>query len=411
MMSNFEPGSEAAFQGKVDEWVYALLSEDTTFARLIKALPSVYPSDALASIRRLHRGGKITLLQYKTLEAEVQQEPSFDPSMPIPKSVFLEHPLDYEWRFTNQGVVTIFQEIENLGLAQNSRILCLGCPSVFLLGRKARRNLQFDLWDKNGAKIGQLAEAEGLGSCDIEHGALPATAASATVIDPPWYLDFFRLFTWASLQVIPIGGRILMSFPPRGTRASAKTDFREFEDWCVKNGLQLERRKEGYLPYRSPLFECNALKAEGLTNVPLDWRRGDLLIFRKERVIISERPVAPARRKEWVELRVGHSRIRISTQQASAKTPLEPVASTDVLPSVSSRNCMRPNANVVTSGNRFLKTQSPDLLIECFEKLSSSQKAGFQLKGDGGSLFKAAQALIGKEDNEAANYLRRVHEL
>ena len=63
------------------------------------------------------------------------------------------------------------------------------------------------------------------------------------------------------------------------------------------------------LSYCSPLFEGNALGAVGLTNVPNDWRRSDLMLLRKCRPV--EIPAPPRSRLSgtWTEIVLNGTRV------------------------------------------------------------------------------------------------------
>jgi hypothetical protein len=45
-------------------------------------------------------------------------------------------------------------------------------------------------------------------------------------LTPPWYREFYELFIWAGLHCLPVRGRMILSFPPEGTRPSVKEELR-----------------------------------------------------------------------------------------------------------------------------------------------------------------------------------------
>src|SRR6266568_399224 len=416
MKSNLrDPNSriEKGFHDKVDLWVSELFRRNIVdFSELLLALPGVYPSEVLASIRRLEILGEIPIRHYR----EARRSVAFPrirttPLVALPKKTLLEHPLDFEWRFTRIGVARICDEIKSLHLRKGAHILCLGCPSVYLIGKALIPQFTFELWDKNAEEIGQLAEAGELRSFDLAHAGRPSAEADVAVVDPPWYNEFYRVFMWAAMHSLPIGGRIFVSFPPAGTRPSAVRDLEEFGEWCIRAGIRLEQRMESYLPYRSPLFEVNALKTEGIGNFPLNWRRGDLLIFVKERLTKTRRPTIAAIDDNWKEVRVGSARVRIRFGKNSEGIDLVPVGKTEILPSVSSKHKLRPLANVVTSGNRFLETGAPERLFQHLAEIESAQRGGNapeRLRGKRPPLFTRAFELVCKEEQEATDYYSHI---
>jgi hypothetical protein len=161
--------------------------------------------------------------------------------------------------------------------------------------------------------------------------------------------------------------------------------------------------------YKSPLFEVNALASAGLPAVPFDWRRGDLLIFRKQDSLHVARPTVPELDSPWTEYRIGCLRWWVrGGGDTSASTRLRTVWKNSILPSVSSRFPGRHSANVVTSGNRFFRCDCPDWITEFCAKFSSQEDRlhFFKKTTDstrGGAPLRLARLLAG-EAREAAEY-------
>jgi len=408
-------GLNSEFQARIDSWVLNLWRQKAErFIDLLLELPGVYPSDVLGSIRRLRANELISESDASHVEGEAAISPTSVNLIAKPKKFLIEHPLDYDWRFTRIGVKRICEEINLLGLRNNSRVLCLGCPSVYLLGKNILKEFTFDLCDKNGRMIGQIEETAELLSLDFSNPVTVSSGiAAVAVVDPPWYIDFYRTFLWVAQHSISLGGRILLSFPPEGTRSTAIKDYHEVKAWCEHLGLKLQKRLTNYLPYRSPLFEVNALKAEGITNFPLDWRRGDLLVFVKDQVKSIERPMFSFSAGEWDDIYIGNSRIKIGASKTDV-FDLIPVGPSEILPSVSSRNKLRGFANVVTSGNRFLQTAQPEELAECLTRIEKNRdhpERNSHRKTKRPLLLQKAIDLVYNEERETAEYYARIHEL
>src|SRR5687767_11429568 len=78
-----------AFEQALDKWVReALVRGILTFPELIRSLPGVYPTDALRTVGRL--------LQELPASWQMCAAPSAPPVDGWP----VEHPLDFDWRFT-----------------------------------------------------------------------------------------------------------------------------------------------------------------------------------------------------------------------------------------------------------------------------------------------------------------------
>jgi hypothetical protein len=380
-----------------------------SFHELVSELPGVYPSEVLCALRRLRKASQMSEFDVLAIELEVASTPPYR-RIVEPIKRYIEHPLDFEWRFTQQGVARICEEIQRFPLKPNAEILCLGCPSVYVFGSQSLRNLKFTLWDKNSPVNGQMEEVKVI---DLSEMTTPRWKADFAVIDPPWYNEFYQLFIWAAFHCLPLGGRILLSFPPEGTRPSVIRERDALIDWCSSHGLKLEKRKPHCLSYRSPLFEVNALRQQGITNFPLNWRKGDLIVLKKQRGACFSKPSIPILDDKWEEIRVGSSRIRVCRGRKCGDALLAPVGPTEILPSVSSRHRLRKFANVITSGNRFLRTRAPENLLACLSIIKESDSANMInsfFASQNPLLLRKATELICKEEKEAAQYFRLIHE-
>src|SRR5262249_109638 len=126
-----------------------------------------------------------------------------------------------------------------------------------------------------------------------------------------------------------------------------------------------------------------------------------------------ERPRMPKEQKEWVEIQCGLVRIKICQEECDGQGELKKVGAEEILDSVSSRNEVRSLANVVTSGNRFLKTGHPGELVEClrnFEETPRTANSNRMKAQKASNLLQSARSLVAKEEAEAADYLKRIDE-
>jgi hypothetical protein len=409
----------AAFQEKIDAWVSSALQEyRISFGDLLQALPGVFPSDALASIRRLDRAGKLPIGYRRAIEQSVGfRRPQV---VTIPPSsygnVYLEHPLDFEWFFTADAHAAIARKLCQVVDPHRGIVLCSGCPTFYAYGKAALPAYRFALLDKNAASLGQLSEAEMIGNVDLRYQVVPPLAAIAAVLDPPWYNDFYKLFVWAALENLGSGAHILLSFPPEGTRPSAAEDLADVTAWCRRAGAELIEQHRGALSYRSPLFEINALREQGIHNLPWTWRRGDLLVLKKRTIVSLPRPSVPEVTHQWRDFKIGPVRLKIRPEQETGGIPtLRKVGRTAVLPSVSTHYPGRGRANLVTSGNRFLDCSSPSTLMCICEDISLEDPVALDqklIKPENrkvrGTLKKTMRILLAKETQEAINYLSEI---
>lgn len=407
--------TDERFINAVDEWVSRAYQQRTlNFGEILKSLPGVYPGEVLASVRRLSGRGELTSdrLQAVLRETKRRRKLAEQPSYEVQTSSRLEHPLDFEWLFSKEAKGKIIETVNDLARGQKWTVLCLGCPSIFKMGSQLNIH-NFRLLDKNAASWGQLSEAKALTNIDLLHDAVPDLQIDAAIIDPPWYNDFYRLFIWSALMLARPGAKLLVSVPQIGTRPSCEEDLANLLEWCSDAGLRLLHHHRSHLSYRAPLFEMNALKAQGIHNVPYDWRRGDLLVLEKIRSTVTPRPPNALAGEAWLEYHSGLVRYKLKTGPGTGSVPaLRPVVRNAVIPSVSTRFPGRGPANFVTSGNRFFVASSTEILAGLCDELSGSSGARFRTLSSTDKHFNVRermrirlQSLFQLEQREAEIYL------
>lgn len=366
MIASRRAASQAAFSTKVDTWTIAAVADGVVgYAELLRRLPGVYPTELLASLERLAARGAID----PVLSAAARQEATDGPAsgaegrslLPLP------HPLDFEWRFTADASRALLNHAADLTPAGGD-VLLFGTPGLAAeaLTLPIGRRLAL-LVEPNSVTDRLFALNRATGSpLDIAFcsAGLPRDSADAVLLDPPWYLDFVRPMLAAAAHACRLGGFVLISLPPDGARPTAEIDRQAALVLAQRLGFVLVERQPLSIAYETPFFERNALRAAGIATPP-QWRRGDLVLFRK-----VSAPSLPAPRSQrgrlWTEVAIGRMRLFIGTGEnvASGDAELESIVSGDVLPSVSRRDPRRSSANVWTSGNRVFRTDNPQLLIE-----------------------------------------------
>lgn len=365
MMASRRSASQAAFSIKVDTWIGELLNEGVVdYAKLLRRLPGVYPTELLASLDRLAATGLIS----STLPAAARHQAKSCPASGVEgRSLLpLPHPLDFEWRFTADASRALLNCAAELTPAGGD-VLLFGTPGLAAealalpIGRRlallAEPNSVTDrLFALNRATGSPLA----IGFCS---GGLPRESADAVLLDPPWYLDFIRPMLAAAAHACRPGGFVLISLPPNGARPTALADCRAAIALGRRLGLALVEHKSLSIAYETPFFERNALRAAGI-GTPPQWRRGDLVILQKVRT--PSLPIPNSQRSRlWTEVTIGRMRLFVRTGENAVvgDAELVPIVSGAILPSVSRRDPRRRLANVWTSGNRVFRTDNPQLLV------------------------------------------------
>jgi hypothetical protein len=345
------------FADRVDLWVRAaLVSGVATFDDLLAQLPGVYPSVALESARRIAgRDPSLSRILTRILQHagnhKNHDHVTHQLDLPMP------HPLDYDWRFSDQTVTQLLAECENMAKTGQT-VALLGVPTVLRAAHERGFDREVVLLDASGTTVDLLATCGRALKCDLLVDRLPQVVASTVVGDPPWYPDEMSAFLWSAAKICRVGGYILMSVPPIGTRPTIESERGELFAWSEQLGLKLVRLEPSALVYLSPLFEVNALKVEGMPSLSHDWRRGDLALFSQETRVNVARPAYSSSLQSWVEECVDGMRWRIRREEsrAFADPKLISIVPGDVLSSVSRRDARRMHVDVWTSGNRVFRS-------------------------------------------------------
>jgi hypothetical protein len=265
----------------------------TQFDQLLTALPGVYPSVVLDSLRDLALREKVPDWAVLHAVRHVQQRrlqrviPSHRIGLPIP------HPLDYDWRFSDAAIQHVFDRCCTLSHPGDT-VALLGTPSVLRAAIERGFPRRWVLLDTNQTVTDCLAKAAPearILRCDVRTDLLPDLNAALVIVDPPWYEEYMHSFLWAACQLCAIGGHLLVSLPPLGTRPGIVRERAHTLDWTQQLGLTLLRVEPATLPYVTPPFERNALKAEGLYTIADEWRRGDLAVFYYAQRATIPRPI------------------------------------------------------------------------------------------------------------------------
>ncbi len=342
------------FDDDLDTWTLAAVrAGPTSFDDLLCHLPGVYPTDAHASLNRLLATSGIDEPEWHRAVRR-QRCPPAPPSrstLPVP------HPLDFDWRFAGEAVEALVAACDRLA-GPTVDVVCTGAPSLHeRLLTDGRRSTLIDANPDVSAAMAALG-ADHVIHARVGNDALPELAAPVVVIDPPWYPEHVRLFLWAASRLCIEDGCVLLSFPPAGTRPGIAVEREDALAYAAEIGLVLEEVRRSELAYRSPPFERLALIAAGYPDLPEDWRRGDLLVFRASpnRPTVQQPPPVTDDAR-WMSLPVAPSRIKVrQSGSRPADAPVAPrlcsIVRGDVLPTVSRREPRRAQASVWTACNR-----------------------------------------------------------
>jgi hypothetical protein len=350
---------QVEFESVIDRWVSAQLASQVTWNSLLYSLPGVYPELILKSAKRLsllHR------IHFAAAELSKRPAPSLATDLWAKEKLATPHPLDSTWWFGDSALKILLERVESFSTPR-SNVLLLGAPTLFHYAKEQSKERSFFLVDRDSTHrengiCGHI-------SVDLLSEQPSLEKASVIVADPPWYPQETRAFLLAAIRNSTRSAKILLSAPPVGTRPGIEEEWQELLMWARDMGLRLLAYETGILPYLSPLFEKNALRAGGVELYPEDWRRGDLATFQWDGT--SERPrssMSAAPKEEWSEILFGRVQLRVRTSRCTVwKTPvLKEIVPGGVLPTVSRRDKRLACVGAWTSGNRVFECGGTHIL-------------------------------------------------
>jgi hypothetical protein len=343
---------QLAFDKAVDQWVSAGLTQPLTWDQLLYALPSVYPATVQESARRLSLSNKIRFGTDRSLTPGTR---SFALKLWCQGKLPTPHPQDSLWWFGDIALERVLAHIHQL-VAHSEGVLLLGTPSLFHYLKAHSLGRSVLLLDKDCSTIAE-GHYRAL-PCDVLTDTATDEKFDVIVADPPWYPTETRAFLTAALRRSKQGTRLLVSVPGAGTRPGVQREWQELLLWAEGRGLRLLDYEARALPYISPLFERNALRAAGIDGYPEDWRRGDLAIFEFDGSAGADTFTTNGQRR-WAEVRFGRVRLRVRAESHNAwKSPqLRTMVPGDILPSVSRRDRRLKSVGAWTSGNRVFSCE------------------------------------------------------
>lgn len=408
--------SDPIFVRRLDECVRSFWTGDhENWESFLRKLPGYYPLDVWQSLSRLNLESGVLGIAGASVARQIFPEP-------FPNS--LEHPLDYEWRFTQESIRDILdfltQEIADF---KQPSVACLGCPSVVVAGDEIRPSWSWSLLDRRADLLKSQINSAHLMACDLTKPISTHPLVDIAVVDPPWYNHLTKHFMVKAQSIVKPGGLVLLSFPLEGTRSSASKELAELLNWCKEGGLELNPSNKIQLHYKTPFFESTSLKAAGFSARIPAWRSAEVLIFRNRvsddcRLTYND-DTPRLFTTEWNEFIIqgikfsvkNSKRKKDGKQGCSGGAFLSPVWREAILPSVSTNFVGRARANLVTSGNRFFECSDPYLLAEML--LAGQNRDGeinISTNAGGERNARELNSVLQSEINDRTTYLKEMYD-
>ncbi len=198
------PDIGAEFDSWVDQKVAEVMQPHASdFATLVESLPSIYPAEILASLKRLRtshvqaNGTAAALTHSATVASQTLSISSNRTKLPPP------HPLDYEWRFSRTAV-DVLVGAGNACTEHEAPIALVGTPTIAaspeaLFGHRAVTYFGVDT-DALRA-LGPPAWLAALFNVNLLVRPSNAGTYSTVIMDPPWYEEYLQRFLWFAAVV------------------------------------------------------------------------------------------------------------------------------------------------------------------------------------------------------------------
>jgi hypothetical protein len=410
----------------IDSLILRLCKQPRTFEYISKSLNGLDPIQLKESIEKLEDNAK---LQKRGDLWTVKEKPnaqtlnlhSENPQLYLKKYMgyfeFLKmpHPLDFEWRNSTASLNYLINQVQEMN-SVNDKILFLGMPTLFATACIKDIPQKVTLVERNKPIVKGLrrlnSDKERFQIIEANIFKVVPTDIGkyySIIMDPPWYSPHFYQFMWLASQCIEVGGIVGISLPPINTRPNIDKERIEWFSFCQRQGLCLENLYAQKLHYAMPFFEFNAFRAAGIKDILPFWRKGDLALFRKVHTDFQERPKLDEERRDWEEREVDTVRIRIKIEKVEEKPKelkISHLIKGDILPTVSTRDKRRDNANVWTSGNRVFKVNNVYRFIQLLDNLKKDDlKSGKPKDKDLKLVADFVSAVAEFEKNEYNDYL------
>lgn len=358
------------FYDEIDKIILGLVRNNPDFYFLMKSRKGIHPIDIKMSLCRLYKKKKISATLFRSIMKSARDKGKVvaedDNLLPVP------HLLDYDWRFSSEGIEKMVSLINKNCKRSNSVIVFVGTPSLFKMyfSKKETRN-KYILIDKNADKhvhyITRCAQNFSYVKCDIMERKTIDIRADLVIMDPPWYLNYNKLFFQFAESLITIGGRIICVLPPKYTRKRIEEELKELKQFINDYGMTIELYLKNKVSYNTPPFERNVLRENGIYCMPKGWRTGDILIAKKTENRKANQDIITIPESGWEEINIGIVRYKLKTNYdleiKSFDLHIENIYSNNIYPSVKrSRTRDEKKINVWTSGNRVFYCDNIQLL-------------------------------------------------
>lgn len=327
------------------------------FSTLLKQMQGIFPSELTTFIgeQSEHKINLTNSFSDSNSKTTGWHNLSNKANLPEP------HPANYEWRYTEQSATDIVKMILE-GVNENSKICCLGTPSIALElinQGKGNQTTFLDINEPLKKLIETTFDNTGITCKTYDAQNIPQKnllgVFDIVVINPPWYLDYYQLFISRGIQFLKDkGGKIIMPLFPPLSRHNAINDLVSIKEFIVNSNCT-EIKSLGLVEFEMPEFEKAILKLSDTPIPQTNWRNAELVELNysqnKRASILGNIKIE---KRKW--LRYAEDKIAVVANPSSISNSTENntkyTAETKILPTISRKEIEKMEIDVWDSNNK-----------------------------------------------------------
>lgn len=371
---------------EIDRIIQEIIKETLDFRTIIAKPTGIHPIEVLKSIKRLFDQGEIAYDNYQELIKSAAAKHSYPDEGEYLQILPVPHQVDFDWRFSNNGVKYFVNFIDNevIKKGHKIRIAFIGSPSLFRYYCVNKiSHVELYLIDFNANKhIGnfEVPKYAHVLECNLNYDIdtayeVESIQADLIVMDPPWYPEYYKKFFEIANIVGANQCNVIGVSPPILTRNTITEERTMIDLFIKKIGFSNIEYEPVSIEYYTPPFEKNVFLINGINNYPVCWRKGDFFSTMREGIKNCHHldVMCSATGGAWSEKRIGVVRIKIrqdiQDEDIGFGIKLNHIYQKDIYPSVSRRFKGYDKINVWTSGNRVFHCTNIPVLFMIIERL------------------------------------------
>ena len=242
-----------------------------TFDELLRNLYGVFPDDLYQMLSKADRKRIIFNLKENNNTSSLWERIDTNGVIPLPQLA------NYEWRYTERSAEKNIARLKN-----EDKICCLGTPTLALKLFDLNKRNSITVMDINAPMIKALQSICSRSNFHwYTYNAINAlnerflNQYDVVFINPPWYLDYYKLFICRAIQMLKDGGRIILPLFPCLSRQHAIDDLIDLDSFINSNLGEICHLD--VVDFEMPPFEKEVLRKKKVPLPASNWRTAELI--------------------------------------------------------------------------------------------------------------------------------------